>query len=110
MTSPPHDDNPPAGSRATARPARLAPHAIKAMSHKPGSEPSEARLRVFVCSACSTAEVIPWCGQNPDCGHPECADALSRCAAPHRLDGRWFHGQVNVMIIERHLWDVLVCQ
>jgi hypothetical protein len=39
------------------------------------------------------------------CGHPECADALARCAAPHRIDGRRFHGQVNVIMIEPHLWD-----
>jgi hypothetical protein len=49
--------------------------------------------------------VVPWFGQNPDCGHPECADALARCAAPHRLDGRRFHGQVNIIMIEPHLWD-----
>jgi hypothetical protein len=58
-----------------------------------------------VCGSCSTAEVVPWFGQNPDCGHPECADALARCAAPHRLDGRRFHGQVNIIMIEPHLWD-----
>ena len=66
---------------------------------------SKATLRVFVCNPCSTAEVVPSCGQSPDCGHPECADALARCAAPHRLDGRRFHGQVNVIMIDRHLWD-----
>jgi hypothetical protein len=63
------------------------------------------RLRIFVCGSCSTAEVVPWCGQAPDCGHPGCADALARCAAPHQLDSRRFHGQVNVIMIERHLWD-----
>jgi hypothetical protein len=68
-------------------------------------ETSKARLRVFVCNFCSTAEVVPWCGQNPDCGHPECTEALARCAAPHRVDDRRFHGQVNVAIIERQLWD-----
>src|SRR3974377_165301 len=26
---------------------------------------------------CSTAEVAPWCGQNPNCGHPECTEALA---------------------------------
>jgi hypothetical protein len=24
---------------------------------------------------------------------------------PHRVDDRRFHGQVNVAIVERHLWD-----
>lgn len=62
-------------------------------------------MRIFVCGSCSTAEVVPWCGQKPDCGHPECADALARAAAPHRLDGRRFHGQVNIIMIEPHLWD-----
>jgi hypothetical protein len=33
------------------------------------------------------------------------AEALARCAAPNRLDDRRFHGQVNVAIIERRLWD-----
>jgi hypothetical protein len=50
--------------------------------------------------------VVPWRGQSPDCGHPECADALARCAAPHWLDGRRFHGQVNVIMIEPQLWDL----
>lgn len=49
--------------------------------------------------------MVSWYGQAPDCGHPECADALARCAAPHQLDSRRFHGQVNVIVIERHLWD-----
>ena len=75
------------------------------MSGKPVSGPSSARLRVFVCNFCSTAEVVPWCGQNPDCGHPECAEALAEYAASHRVDDRRFHGQVNVVIVERHLWD-----
>jgi hypothetical protein len=66
---------------------------------------SKATLRVFVCNACSTAEVVPWCGQNPDCGHPECTEALANYAAAHRVDDRRFHGQVNVAIVERHLWD-----
>lgn len=70
-----------------------------------GVETSKAWLRIFACNFCSTAEVVPWCGQNPNCGHPECAEALARCAAPHRLDDRLFHGQVNVAIVERHLWD-----
>jgi len=77
----------------------------QATNSTPGNEPGKARLRIFVCGSCSTAEVVPWCGQNPDCGHPECADALARYAAPHRLDGRCFHGQVNVIMIEPHLWN-----
>jgi hypothetical protein len=70
-----------------------------------GKGPSEAKLRVFVCNFCSTAEVVPWCGQSPSCGHPECAEALAECIGPHRVDDRRFHGQVNVAIVERHLWD-----
>lgn len=70
-----------------------------------GKGTSEARLRVFVCNFCSTAEVVPWCGQSPSCGHPECAEALAECIGPHRVDDRRFHGQVNVAIVERHLWD-----
>jgi hypothetical protein len=69
------------------------------------TEPGRPRLRIFVCGSCSTTEVVPWCGQAPDCGHPECADALARCAAPHQLDGRRFHGPVNVILIDGHLWD-----
>jgi hypothetical protein len=77
----------------------------KATIGKPGKEANKTRLRVFFCSFCSTAEMVPWCGQNPDCGHPECTEALARCAALHRLDDRRFHGQVNVAIIERQLWE-----
>jgi hypothetical protein len=71
------------------------------MSEKPASG---ARVRVFICHECGIAEPVPWCGQSQDCGHPGCIDALERCVAPHRVDGRHFHGQVNVAIIERHLW------
>ena len=70
-----------------------------------GSEPGRARLRVFVCSFCSTAEVVPWCGQDPNCGHPECGEALERCADSHRVNERRFHGPVNVAIIERRVWE-----
>lgn len=106
---------------AVASPARRAHRTTPAMNGKPASdhmtrrgqgpvEPlgkgtSEARLRVFVCNFCSTAEVVPWCGQSPSCGHPECAEALAECIGPHRVDDRRFHGQVNVAIVERHLWD-----
>ena len=44
-------------------------------------------------------------GQSPSCGHLECAEALAECIGPHRVDDRRFHGQVNVAIVERHLWD-----
>ena len=66
---------------------------------------SEARLRVFVCHFCSTAKVVPWCGQNPNCGHPECAVALESCAAMHRIDDRRFHGPVGLMEVTQRLWD-----
>jgi hypothetical protein len=104
----------------TARPARRVHRAVRAMNGKPACDhttptgsftrlldegTSKARLRVFFCNFCSTAEVVPWCGQNPDCGHPECTEALANRAASHRVDDRCFHGQVNVAIVERHLWD-----
>ena len=66
---------------------------------------AQTRLRVFVCNFCSTAEVVPWCGQSPDCGHPECTKALAECVALHKVDNRRFHGQVNVVVVETQLWD-----
>lgn len=80
---------------------------MKITLHVPLEYPAcdRKRLRIFVCGSCSTAEVVPWCGQALDCGHPDCADALARHAAPHRLDARRFHGPVSFVIIERHLWD-----
>jgi hypothetical protein len=93
------------GRRAkTTRPARPARRPSKATS-TPASEPGNTRLRIFVCGHCSTSEVVPWCGQALDCGHPACADALVRCAAPHQLDGRRCHGPVSVIMIDSHLWD-----
>lgn len=77
----------------------------KANSPRLDSEPGKASLRILMCSSCSTAEVVPWCGSHPDCGHADCADALVRFAASHRLDDRRFHGQVNMVIIEKHLWE-----
>jgi hypothetical protein len=70
-----------------------------------GKDTSEARLRVFVCNFCSTAEVVLWCGQNPNCGHPECTEALEKCAALHRIDDRRFHGPVGLMEVSQRLWD-----
>ncbi len=112
MTSQPHDGNGPREPRPQPiRQAEPPGHGLaagciaKATNGTLASEPGRARLRIFVCGSCSTAEVVPWCGQAPDCGHPECTDALARCAAPHQLDSRHFHGQVNVIMIERHLWD-----
>lgn len=66
---------------------------------------SEARLRVFFCNFCFTAEVVPWCGQDPNCGHPECAEALESCAAMHRLDDRRFHGPVGLIEVSQRLWN-----
>jgi len=66
---------------------------------------SEARLRVFICKFCSTAEVVPWCGQNPNCEHSECSEALVSCASLHRIDERRFHGPVGLMEVSRRLWD-----
>jgi hypothetical protein len=113
--------DPPRGEHKAARPARHAHRTTRAMSAKPANDhttrqsgspalpldrgTTKARLRIFVCNFCATTEVVPWCGQHPDCGHPECTEALARCAAPHRVDDRRFHGQVNVAIIERQLWD-----
>jgi hypothetical protein len=112
VTSQPHDGPGPRAPRPQPiRQAEPADHGLaagctaKATNGTPVSEPGRARLRIFVCGSCSTAEVVPWCGQAPDCGHPGCADALARCAAPHQLDGRRFHGPVNVILIEKHLWD-----
>jgi len=114
VTSPPHEGNGPRELRPQPRrQAGPAGHGLtltagctaKATNGTPGTEAGRARLRIFVCGWCSTAEVVPWCGQAPDCGDPECTDALARCAAPHRLDGPRFHGQVIVIMIERHLWD-----
>jgi hypothetical protein len=112
VTSQPHDGNGPRKLRpqpicqaGSAGHGLTAGCTAKATNGTPGSEPGRARLRIFVCGSCSTAEVVPWSGQAPDCGHPECADALARCTAPHQLDSRRFHGQVNFIMIERHLWD-----
>ena len=112
MTRPPRDGSRPRKLRP-APPRQPGPtghgltagHTAAATNGKSAIEPGRARLRIFVCGHCSTAEVVPWCGQAPDCGHPECADALVRCAAPHQLDARRFHGPVNVILIDRHLWD-----
>ena len=79
----------------------------------PGSRPDSlsgkptgaARLRVFICHECGTAEPVAWCGQSPNCGYPECTDALAKCATRHRVDDRHFRGRVNVVIVGRRLWN-----
>lgn len=92
---------------APRRKAASAGHGLTAAATNGKLEtgPGGARLRILVCGHCSTAEVVPWFGQAPDCGHPACADALARCAGPHQLDARRFHGPVNVVLIDSHLRD-----
>jgi hypothetical protein len=67
-------------------------------------ETTKARLRVFVCNFCSTAEVVPWCEQLY-CDHTSCTEELEKLAAKHRLTSGRFHGPVNLTVIEKHLWD-----
>jgi hypothetical protein len=103
----------------TARPARHAHRATEAMSGKQvndqttgygqspvqllDKEKTKARLRVFVCNFCSTAEVVPWCEQLY-CDHTACIEELEKVAAKHRLTSGRFHGPVNLTVIEKHLW------
>jgi hypothetical protein len=67
----------------------------------------KARLRVFICHKCGTAEQVPWCGQRPNCGHPHCVAALEKCAAAHRdpADPRRFHGPVSLAQIDERLYS-----
>jgi hypothetical protein len=67
-------------------------------------ETTNARLRVFVCNFCSTAEVVPWCEQLY-CDHIACIEELEKLAAKHRLTSGRFHGPVNLTVMEKHLWD-----
>lgn len=93
--------------RRRQRTPRLSPDASGG-AQRPDEEASQARLRVFICHECGTAEPVPWCGQRPVCGHPDCIDALERCAAAHRdpSDPRRFHGPVNLAQIDEHLYAV----
>jgi hypothetical protein len=71
------------------------------------AERKEARRGwVFICHEYGTTEPVSWCGQSPDCGHPNCIDALERCAAAHRdpSDPRRFHGPVNLAQIDELLY------
>jgi hypothetical protein len=104
----------------TVRPVRRAHRATGAMSDKqvnnhttrcgqspvqlPDKETTKAKLRVFVCNFCSTAEVVPWCEQLY-CDHIACTEELEKVAAKHRFTSGRFHGPVNLTIVEKHLWD-----
>ena len=72
-----------------------------------GTLAGKARLRVFICHECETIEPVPWCGQDPDCGHLGCVDALEKCADAHRSpsDPRRFHGPVTLAQIDKRLYD-----
>jgi uncharacterized protein YlaI len=65
------------------------------------------KIRLWICHECKSVDAIPWCGEDPNCEHPMCVDALEYRVAPHRLasDSRRFHGQVNLADIEKSLWD-----
>lgn len=68
----------------------------------------EARVRVFICHKCGTTGRVPWCGQRPNCGHPDCIAALEECAVAHRApsDPRRFHEPVTLVQIDEHLYPV----
>jgi hypothetical protein len=65
-------------------------------------------VRVFICHKCGTAELVPWCGKRPNCGHPDCTGALEECAAAHRDPSapRRFHGPVTLAQIDEDLYAV----
>ena len=69
--------------------------------------PKAEKIRLWVCHECKSVDAIPWCGEDPNCQHPMCVDALEYRVAPHRLpsDPRRFHGQVNLADIEKSMWD-----
>lgn len=69
---------------------------------------SKARVRVFICHECGTAERVRWCGQRPNCGHPDCIAALEEWAATHRApsDRQRFHGPVTLAQIDEVLYSV----
>jgi predicted ATP-dependent serine protease len=74
-------------------------------SRAPRCATGTARVRVFICHKCGTAERVPWCGQRPNCGHPDCIAALEECAAVHR-DLSGFHGPVTLAQIDEVLYSV----
>jgi hypothetical protein len=71
---------------------------------------SGVRVRLFICQECGSAEPVLWCGERPDCGHPDCIGALEKCAAAHRdpSDPRRFHGLVSITLIDERLYSALL--
>jgi hypothetical protein len=72
------------------------------------------RLRLLVCPKCRTVEPIEWCGtepgQNPECGHPQCADSLMYRLSPHlvaRHDGHYYHSNLLLTDVAQAEWDRL---
>jgi hypothetical protein len=74
----------------------------------PRGATGKVRVRVFICDKCRTAERVPWCGQRPNCGHPDCIAALEECASTHRdpSDLQRFHGPVTLAQIDEVLYSV----
>jgi predicted ATP-dependent serine protease len=74
----------------------------------PRGATGKARVRVFICHKCRTAEQVPWCGQRPNCGHPDCIAALEECASTNRdpSDSQRFHGPVTLAQIDEVLYSV----
>jgi hypothetical protein len=65
------------------------------------------RLRVLICRRCGTTELVQWCGERLNCGHPGCVNALEESAAAHRdpLNPKRFHGSVTLMQIDKDLYE-----
>lgn len=72
------------------------------------------RIRLLVCSRCETVEPIEWCATepaaDPECGHPQCAEALQYRVIPHTVpvaDGRVYHSNLVLADVSAAEWDRL---
>jgi hypothetical protein len=63
-----------------------------------------AKVRLLVCHHCESVQEIPWCGEDPQCRHPACNDALNYRVAQHQFgDGRP-HAPANLADIDEDIW------
>lgn len=62
------------------------------------------QIRLLICHQCHSIDPIPWCGEDPNCKHPECIAPLEFRMAQHR-DGTGIpHAPANLATVDEELW------
>lgn len=61
-------------------------------------------VRLLFCHDCESVDEIPWCGESPECRHPECEGPLLYRQSQHWFDPDHSH-KVALAGVEKAVWE-----